>query len=70
MTRGSADYIRRYYGVPAKRGERVTVDGKAGRIVGFDGPHLRVRFDGERRIYNAHPTWRVAYLDHDVEYGD
>lgn len=57
----SAEYVRRYYGVPAKRGMTVTVDGKVGKIVGFRGPHLRVRLDGEKHPVNCHPTWRVEY---------
>lgn len=58
----SADYVRRYYKVPAKRGMRVEIDGKGGVITGFDGAHLRVRLDGEKHSVNAHPTWRVTYL--------
>lgn len=57
----SLDYIRRHYDVPAKRGQRVIVDGHPGRIVGARGPHLRVRFDGQTRTVPCHPTWRVEY---------
>lgn len=35
-------YIREYYGVVAEVGQRVVVDGRLGRIVGFDGAYLRV----------------------------
>jgi hypothetical protein len=55
------NYVRDYYGVPAKRGMRVEIDGKGGVITGFDGAHLRVRLDGEKHSVNAHPTWRVTY---------
>lgn len=57
----SAEYVRAYYGVPAKRGMRIVADGKPGKIVGFDGAHLRVRLDGETHIGNWHPTWRIEY---------
>ena len=56
----SANYIRSTYGVPAKRGMRITIDGRPARIVGFDH-RLRIRFDGERITRSAHPTWRVDY---------
>ena len=57
----TAEYVRRYYGVPAKRGMRVTVDGKPGVIVSFPNQYLGVRLDGERRTVRCHPTWRVDY---------
>jgi len=54
-------YIRRSYAVPAKRGMRVAVDGRAGVIVGARYAYLRIRFDDDRSIGVAHPTWRVEY---------
>lgn len=57
----SAEYVRSYYGVPAKRGMRITVDGFPATIVGFAGARLRIRFDGAKRTAIAHPTWRVDY---------
>ena len=61
MSRWSLDYIRTYYGVPARRGMRVTVDGRPGVLTCGDGAHIRVRFDGERFSRSCHPTWRVDY---------
>lgn len=58
-----AEYVRTTYGVPAKRGGRVTVDGRPGVITGFRHGKLRVRFVGLRYAIPAHPTWRVEYLD-------
>jgi hypothetical protein len=58
----SFDYVREYYGVPAKRGMRVTVDGRPGRITSGNGHYIRVLFDGERRPSICHPTWRVEYF--------
>ena len=57
----SFDYVRRYYGVPAKRGMRVTVDGRPGRITSGNGHYIRVLFDDYRHPLNVHPTWRVVY---------
>lgn len=57
-----ANYVRRAYAVDYKRGDRVTVDGKPGTIVSFPEQYLGVRFDGERRVSRAHPTWRVERI--------
>lgn len=57
----SAEYVRQHYGVPAKRGMRITIDGRPATIVGFAGARLRIRRDGEKRTAIAHPTWRVDY---------
>ena len=54
-------YVRWAYGVPAKRGMRVTVDGRPGVITAPNGHYIRVRFDGERHSRPCHPTWRVEY---------
>lgn len=58
----SAEYVRRYYGVDFKRGDRITVDGQPGTIVSFPGQYLGVRLDGESHVSRAHPTWRVERL--------
>jgi len=57
----SMDYVRKRYGVPAKRGKRVTVDGKSGRITSAKGGYILVRFDGMPISIPCHPTWRVEY---------
>ena len=56
------DYVRRMYGVPAKRGGLVRYEGKTGKIVGSRGNYLRIRLDGEKRIRSYHPT-DVEYID-------
>lgn len=61
----SAEYVRRIYGVPAKRGQRVTVEGRFGTIVSFPGQYLGVRFDGEKWTSRCHPTWEVDYAPKD-----
>jgi hypothetical protein len=52
----SAAYVRRYYGVPARRGARVEFDGQPGVITSCPGAYVRVRLDGQRCSVPAHPT--------------
>lgn len=57
--------IREYYGVPAKRGMRVTMTGRPGTIVASSrtSMHLRVRFDNAPEYISlVHPTWEIAYI--------
>jgi hypothetical protein len=59
------EYIRRYYGVPAKRGQRVcyTYKGRReGTITGARNQYILVRLDGENRTGAYHPTWEMEYL--------
>ena len=59
------NYIRNYYGVPAKRGARIyyTHAKKYGTIVGSKGAYLRIRMDGEGGAGGLyHPTWCIQYL--------
>lgn len=57
--------IRAQYSVPAKRGMRVTVEGRSGVITGTTrGPmYIRVRFDGNKFSSPCHPTWEVEYQE-------
>lgn len=57
----SMAYIRRHYGVPAKRGMRVTALGDPGVITGSNDARLRIRLDGHRHAGLYHPTWRITY---------
>lgn len=57
----SVEYIRRVYEVPAKRGMRVTVNGKPGVIASFRGAYIMVRFDGAKHSVPCHPQWEVQY---------
>lgn len=63
----SFDYIRRYYGVPAKRGARVEYTGdnrpEFGTIVSASGGHLNIRLDSAKHAMPFHPTWKLRYLD-------
>lgn len=49
------DYVRRYYGLDVKRGERVKVFGRLGRVTSGDAQYVRVRVDGERVSWHYHP---------------
>jgi hypothetical protein len=62
------DYVRRYYGVPARRGGRVRL-GAGFAKAGYEGTITRathyiwVRLDGARHATPFHPTWELEYLD-------
>lgn len=62
------DYIRRMYGVPAKRDMRVEyMSGRDyelmdGTIVGSSGARLRIRLDGNRHTTLHHPTYNLVYI--------
>lgn len=61
-------YIRDYYRVPAKKGQRVelTVDGKLrqGAISSAHGQYIKIKFDGDAKPYSGvfHPADGVRYL--------
>lgn len=63
----SMAYIRKYYGVPAKRGGRVEYTGDRqpirGTITSATNGRINVRFDGDRHTSHLHPTWEIRYLD-------
>jgi hypothetical protein len=62
-------YVRDHYGVPAFINARVTYtygdEPRHGRITGFDGQYLLIKFDDETRHVRElfHPTWKIEYLD-------
>jgi hypothetical protein len=67
----SLEYIRNYYGVPAKRGARIRyTDGRGvartGRITAARSARILVLLDEPGPDYPArvvlHPTWQVEYL--------
>jgi hypothetical protein len=66
----SINWVRKRYGVPAKRGGRVEYTGgktpEQGTIVAARGGYLRIRFDGMEYTHPLpfHPTWELRYLDH------
>lgn len=59
----SLEWIRATYGVPAKRGMRIRVQGKEGTINMWRDGYLMVRFDGDNRTKPVHPKWNITYLD-------
>lgn len=66
----SAEYVRHYYGVDFKRGDRITVDGKPGTVVSFPGQYLGVRLDGEKHTERCHPKWRIERIPMTTEGDD
>jgi len=70
----SLDYICQSYGVPANRGQRIRYTGdkspkataRDGTITGAEGPHLRIRMDGDSFASIYHPTWEIEYLPTEV----
>lgn len=71
---GQMASVRRFYGVPAYRGARVTFRGYGlplhGTIISSTGSHLYMRLDvvaavgGRRsRFGPLHPTWKMDYGD-------
>ena len=59
---GAMEYIRKTYGVPAKRGGRVELRGVSATIKSAQGGRLRILKDGEKHIVIVHPTWEIKYL--------
>lgn len=60
----SLEYIRNYYGVPAKKGGRVNAYGKPGTITGARHAHLLIKLDGEQQSARPyHPTDGIEYLE-------
>ena len=63
------DYVRKTYGVPAKRGGRVEYTDIRGQK--FKGTihsaescgRLRILLDGHRWADSYHPTWNLVYLE-------
>lgn len=64
MSTAPFDYVRTFYGVPAKRGRRVLVSGSPGVIAEDRGHYIGVNFDSDKPgvIHNCHPTDEVKYL--------
>lgn len=64
----SMEWVRKNYGVPAKRGGRVEYTGdrsgaRLGTITASVGPRIRIKLDGDDVALIYHPTWEIRYLD-------
>lgn len=65
----SIAYIRKYYGVPAKRGGRVRYTGEGsdkpeyGTITSATNGRLNIRLDRFKVSHPFHPTWELEYLE-------
>lgn len=64
---GEMESLRRYYNVPAKRGQAVVFTGLkhpvAGRIMSARDHKLYIRTNDGRRFGPLHPTWEMEYVD-------
>lgn len=61
----SMEYVRKHYGVPAKRGARICYHGEKGDEYGTilsARDNLRVRMDATGQVLIFHPTWQIEYL--------
>ena len=62
----SMEWVRKNYGVPAKRGGRIeyTGDGKKepGAIRAASGAYLMIQLDGAKHTLPFHPTWKLRYV--------
>lgn len=61
----SARYVRDYYGVDYKRGDRLALQASTrheqrGVLVSFPGQYLGIRFDGQKFTSRCHPTWEIS----------
>lgn len=59
-------WIRKSYGVPAKRGMRILYTGCGRQEFGTvrsaaSGGHLNIQLDGIRHTMPFHPTWMLQY---------
>lgn len=61
----SMEHIRKYRGVPAKRGMRVYSrhSNRWGTITSASSGYLRIRLDGDKHTYHYHPLWKLDYYD-------
>lgn len=72
---GDMEYIRKTYGVPAKRGGVIEYTDPRGQkwrgtIRGASGGYLRIQLDGIRHTDNFHPTWNLVYRTTDQGGGE
>lgn len=67
MSKISLNYVKNVRGLPfITVGMRVqsTDSGKFGKITsGNNSGNINVRFDGEKKSKNCHPTWAIKYFD-------
>ena len=59
-------WVRKRYGVPAKRGGRILYTGCGhrwpGTIMSSSGGYINVKLDGRKHASPFHPTWEIEYL--------
>lgn len=67
----SIEYIRKTYGIPAKRGGRVIYTGSGkiqqGTIKSARAGYLMILLDGDKWPKTFHPTWCLEYIPKNPE---
>lgn len=67
------EYVRKTYGVPAKRGGRVRYHGNGSAVTGTirsaKNGRLNIQLDGDNHATPFHPTWKLEYLSSAKESG-
>jgi len=58
------EQVKKARGIPfIYLGQRINVDGRDGHIVGSNGDHLHVLFDGNTWVDYCHPWWETTYYN-------
>lgn len=61
---GALQYVREVRHMPfLRRGMRVDVNGKGGKVTSAYSANIMVRLDGSNFSVNCHPHWRTTYYD-------
>ena len=63
-------YVRKFYGLDVKRGDRVRYTGEIaggghvrhGTVTGASDGYLTIRMDGGNYVGRYHPTWELTVL--------
>lgn len=68
MAEHNYEFFRTHYGVPARRNAPVRYRGRSGKVTGTRTPHLKIKFDDEKRGNGKvfHPTWEMEWMEKPV----
>jgi hypothetical protein len=66
MSAYSLDYVKSHRNMPfLKRGMRLEMNGRRGKVTCGYGGYVRVKFDDVRFTRNCHPQWEMVYYSDD-----
>jgi hypothetical protein len=65
VPRNDYAYIRKTYGVPARRFAPVKYRSRRGKVTGTRGNYLLIKFEDENKGNRIpyHPTWEIEWLE-------